>query len=193
MKNASTGSERALLVSCLVLMSACTGAALQADRYFSRGDYPHAAASYEASMAAAGQTPLAARSLYRLAIARATPGTEAFDPAKAAAAFEELLKRYPASEYAREAALPSALVRELNASSAKLGDLLRDRDQAKAQLDALARSSQEDGRILRQELEDRKAQVVQLRARVAEQEQAVARLKVQIEQIKRIDLSGSPK
>lgn len=192
MKNAAASSPRVLLVSCLVSLAACSGAAIQADRYFSRGDYPQAAASYEASMAAAGQTPPAARSLYRLAIARATPGTEAYDLEKAAAAFEELSKRYPSSDYAREAALPSALVRELSASSGKLADLRRSLEQAKAQLDALARSSQEDGRNLRQELEDRKAQVLQLKARVAEQEQNLARLKAQIEQIKRIDLSASP-
>ena len=180
-----------LLAAWLILSAACSGAAKQGDRFFALGDYANSAAAYEASMGAKGEVAPTARTLYRLAIARGTPGTSAFDPAKAVQTFDDLSKRYPASSYTREAALPASLLKELAASMDRKASLQRDLEQAQAKLEALALSSQEDGQNLRRELEDRKAQVLQLKARVGEQEQALARLKAQMEQLKRIDL-GAP-
>ncbi len=182
-----------LLGMWLLLSSACSGAAIQADRYFAHGDYINAAAAYEAAMGAKGQEAPTARTLYRLAISRGTPGTAAFDPVKAIQAFDDLSKQYPGSSYARDAVFPAALLKELLTSADRKASLQRDLDQAQAKLDALTRSSQEDGQNLRREMEDRKAQVLQLKAKVTEQEQALARLKAQMEQLKRIDLGASAK
>lgn len=179
----------AFLAAGLLLSASCSSAVVQANRYFSLGDYPHAAAAYEASL---GDAPTA-RTLYRLGIARATPGTPAFDAAKAAEAFDALSRRYPSTSYARQAALPAALLKELTAASDKLAGLRHDLDQAKSRMDAAAARSQQEGKALKDELEERQSQVLQLKSRVAEQEETITRMKTQMDQIKRIDLGGSPR
>lgn len=175
----------------LLLAAACSGAVLQADRYFSAGDYAHAAPAYEASMGGAGQGPPSAKSLYQLGVARGTPGTPAFDSAKALAAFDALAAAHPESRYAAEAALPRALLKDLVASETELADRRRALDAAKAELDAAGKSAKDENRDLKRELEDRRAEVAELKGRVAELELSLGRLKAQLDQIKRIDL-GPP-
>ncbi len=176
----------------LLLAAACSGAVLQADRYFSAGDFAHAAPAYEASMGGAGQEPPSAKSLYQLGVARGTPGTPAFDPARALAVFDALAAAHPDSRYATEAALPRALLKDLVASERELADRRKEFEAAKVELDAAGKSAKEESRDLKRELEDRTAEVAELKGRVAELEQSLGHLKAQLDQIKRIDL-GTPK
>jgi TolA-binding protein len=175
----------------LLFAAACSGAAVQADRYFASGDYARAAPAYEAAAGAEGQQPLSAKALYQLGVARATPGTPAFDPVKAMAAFDALASRYPDSGYTSRSALPRALLKNLIASESELADRRRDLDSAKADLAALTKTSKAENQDLKRELEDRRTQIAELKGRVAELEQSLGRLKAQLDQIKRIDL-GSP-
>ena len=191
MAGTRASGARMALAACALLAMACSGAVLQADSYFSRGDYLHAATAYEASLASGTRGGPSARTLYRLAVARATPGTEAYDPAKAAAAFDRLARSYPTSDYAKKAALPASLVRELMASTERLRELQLELERSKAELEGILKSSGEENQGLRQDLDERKSQILQLKARVAEQEQAIARLRAEMEQYKRIDL-GAP-
>jgi hypothetical protein len=175
----------------LLFAAACSGAALQADRYFASGDYAHAAPAYEASMGGEGQQPPSAKALYQLGVARATPGTPAFDPAKALSAFDALTARYPDSKYASQAALPKALLASLVASEKELADRRRDLDSAKAELATLAQSSKNENQDLKRELEASRTQVAELKDRVTDLEQSLGRLKAQLNQLKRIDLAPS--
>ena len=94
------GASVSLAVLPLLFAAGCSGAVLQADRYFASGDYAHAAPAYEATMGGEGQQPPSAKALYQLGVARATPGTPVFDPARALSAFDALAARYPDSGYA---------------------------------------------------------------------------------------------
>jgi|WetSurMetagenome_2_1015567.scaffolds.fasta_scaffold90796_1 hypothetical protein len=185
------GISAPLAVLQLLFAAACSGAALQADRYFASGDYAHAAPAYEASMGGEGQQPPSAKSLYQLGVARATPGTPAFDPVKALAAFDALASRYPDSGYTSRSALPKALLKALVASEKELADRRRELDSTKADLAAFTKTSKAESQDLKRELEERVTQIAELKGRIAELEQSQGRLKAQLDQIKKIDM-GAP-
>jgi len=159
----------------------CSSALRRADALYSAGDFGQAAAAYEAALAGAPAGDQTPRALYRLGVSRAAPGTAGFDPSKAREAFEDLVKRFPSSSYAREAALPLALLERLSAAVDRLAALQSELEKARAATEAVSKSSQENSDYLQ-------AQVLQLQFTVAEREQTIAELRREMEQLKRIDL-----
>jgi len=185
------GGARVLALSgpgailALALTVACSPAFQKADSLFQAGDLGKAAPAYEAALASVPSGAASARSLYRLGTARATPGSDAFDPAKARQAFELLVKTYPGSDYAVRASLILALLDQLNAADARYQALAKELNQAKESLEAGGNQSA----ALRAELDRQSAAATQLKGKTAEQALLIARLKHELEMLKRIDLA----
>jgi hypothetical protein len=173
------------VVLALVFTVACSPAFRKADALFDAGDLGKAAPAYEEALAKSPTGGASARSLYRLGTARATPGTGAFDPAKAREAFELLVKTYPGSDYAVRASLVLALLDRLDAAEARHRALARELDQAKDRLAATGSESAD----LKAELDRQRAAATQLQGKAAEQALQIARLKHELEMLKRIDLA----
>ena len=178
-----SGAAWAILLWLWVLL-ACSPAARRADALFEAGDYAAAAAAYELETAPGAARSPSARTLYRLGVARATPGSASYDPAKALDAFGSLCRQYPASAYAAKVALPMALLAQVREAGAKRDALAADLEKHKTLLEA----SGVEVREVREERDRQGASIAQLKARLAEQEAVLTRLKREMEQLKRIDL-----
>jgi hypothetical protein len=172
-------------VLALVLMAACSPAFRKADAFFDAGDLGKAAPAYEDALAKGPTGGVSARSLYRLGTARATPGSDAFDPAKARQAFDLLVKTHPGSDYAVRASLILALLDQLDAADDRHRALAKELDQAKERLEATGSESAD----LKAELDRQRATATQLQGKTAEQALLIARLKHELEMLKRIDLA----
>jgi tetratricopeptide (TPR) repeat protein len=173
----------AILVFALSL--ACSPAFKRADALFQAGDLAEAAPAYEEALATGPTGAASARSLYRLGTSRATPGSGAFDPAKARRAFDLLVKTYPGSDYAVRASLILALLAQLDAADARYQDLAKELNRAKERLAATGSESAD----LKAELDGQRAAAAQLKGKAAEQAVLIARLQHELEMLKRIDLA----
>ncbi len=192
MRKALWYGETAALAALLALLVSCAPALRRADVLFEAGDLAGAAPAYEAALSAQPGKRASARILYRMGVARATPGTASFDPGKARQAFGRLVAQYPSSAYAAKASLPLALLAVIQDAVVQREAVAR---AAKAQEDALqarAGDAEEQAKGLRDERDRAQAQVKQLKSKVAEQDQIIIRLRREMEMLKRIDL-GMPR
>jgi hypothetical protein len=144
-----------------------------------------AAPAYEAALATGPSGAASARSLYRLGTARITPGSDAFDPAKARQAFDLLVKTHPGSDYAVRALLILALLDQLDAADARYQALAKELNQARERLEASGSESVD----LRAEVDRQRAAAAQLKGKAAEQAVLILRLQHELEMLKRIDLA----
>jgi TolA-binding protein len=176
-------SGRAAILALAVTI-ACSPAFRKADALFDAGDLGKAAPAYEEAVAKGPTGAASARSLYRLGTARATPGSAAFDLAKARQAFDLLVKTHPGSDYAVRASLILSLLAQLDAADARHQALVKELDQAKERLEATGSESAD----LRAELDRQRATATQLQGKTAEQALLIARLSHELEMLKRIDL-----
>ncbi len=184
--------EAAATAALLALLVSCAPALRRADVLFEAGDLAGAAPAYEAALSARPGARASARTLYRMGVARATPGTAAYDPAQARQAFGRLVKQYPGSAYAAKSALPLALLGLIQEASLQREALAREMKDREGALQARAAASEDEAKGLRDERDRAQAQIKQLKAKVAEQDQAIARLRKEMEMLKRIDL-GPPR
>lgn len=192
MRKALWRGGTAALAALLALLVSCAPALRRADVLFEAGDLAGAAPAYEAALSAQPGDRASARTLYRMGVARATAGTAAYDPAKARRAFERLVQQYPGSGYAAKASLPLALLGLIQEAAEQREALAREVRDREGALQARAAASEDEAKGLRDERDRAQAQVKQLKAKVAEQDQAIARLRKEMEMLKRIDL-GSPR
>ena len=177
--------SRLAAILVLAFAAACSPAFQRADALFQAGDLGKAAPAYEEALAKGPNGAASARSFYRLGTARATPGSGAFDPAKARRAFELLVKTYPGSDYAVRASLILALLGQIDAADARYQDLAKELNQAKERLAAVGSESAD----LRAEVDRQRAAATQLKGKAAEQAVLIARLQHELEMLKRIDLA----
>jgi len=88
------------------VLGGCQSTTRIGDIYYENGRYPEAAAAYrvylDSDTADKEQTT---RTLYRLGVIFATPGSSAYDPARSIEILEQLMKVYPGSGYTPEAML----------------------------------------------------------------------------------------
>jgi|YelNatPaOPRAMG01_1025707.scaffolds.fasta_scaffold11228_4 tetratricopeptide (TPR) repeat protein len=169
----------------LLLLGSCSPALRRADDYFKAGDYPRAAAVYEEVLSAHPSPGTDARALYRLGVSRAEPGSPAFDPAKAREIFERLRRTHPGSRYARQAALPLALLDAMERASREASRL---QAQLKAELASCNRQGQEAAASAQQDRSRGQEQLQQLKALLAQRDRELEALRRQMEELKRIDL-----
>lgn len=163
---------------------ACSPTSRRADALFETGDYTAAAAAYELETAPGAAKSPSAKTLYRLGVARATPGKASYDAAKALDAFGRLRREYPQSAYAAQAALPMSLLAQVREAGAKRDALAAELEKQRTLLEA----SGAEVKDLRLERDRQGASIAQLKARLAEQEAVLARLRREMDQLKRIDL-----
>lgn len=92
------------------------------DRLFEQEDWVGAAAVFESDSVLRDD----ASALYRAGLVYARPGTDVYDPARARALMDELVRRHPDSEFATPAAIVRRLMEELERAS-ELASSLRNR------------------------------------------------------------------
>ncbi|MGA9752926.1 MAG: tetratricopeptide repeat protein [Acidobacteriota bacterium] len=172
-------------LAALLLLASCSPALRQADGYFKAGDYSRAASVYEEVLSTHPGPRTDARALYRLGVSRAEPGSPAFDPAKARKAFETLRRTHPGSRYAREAALPLALLDAMENASREAAQL---QAQLKAELTSCSRQGQEASASAQQDRTRSQEQIQQLKALLAQRDRELEALRRQMDELKRIDL-----
>lgn len=186
-----------LVVVCF--LSGCQTTTRVGDRYYANGRLPEAAAAYQVYLdSGTSDKEQTTRTLYRLGVIFATPGSSAYDPHRSVEILEQLISLYPGSLHTPEATLLRNLqleIRdlkdELTADQARLTELaaiLAERE------DELARTEQEVG--------DRDSQIVALqdsisplRLEIRELIREVASKQRELEQLERlkaIDLDQPP-
>jgi hypothetical protein len=178
----------AATLTVVLVLTGCASARKPGDRAFQAGDYPAAAAAYEAAIQ---RTPAARADpelLLRLAIAYARPDTTVYEPQRAVEVLKEVVTRFRGDRAAREAALllPNleqevrllAAVASARRTIADLeGELARTREETHA-LDAAAKT--------------REDQLARLHASLADAQAQLRRVRDELEQLKRIDLRRRP-
>ena len=172
-------------LAALLLLASCSPALRQADGYFKAGDFSRAASVYEEVLSTHPGPRADARALYRLGVSRAEPGSPAFDPAKAREAFETLRRTHSGSRYAREAALPLALLDAMGRASREAAQL---QAQLKAEVTSCNRQGQEAAASAQQDRSRSQEQIQQLKALLAQRDRELEALRRQMDELKRIDL-----
>jgi vacuolar-type H+-ATPase subunit I/STV1 len=192
-----------LLVVSLAAQAACSLSLHQGDRALAESRYVDAAAAYGRTWSVEEDA-----ALFRLGLIHAVPESPLFDPARARSTFEELQRRYPKSAYgfagkvmaarlqrqqeleARLAELDGTLAQTKQSLSEAVSEHERDRQTRQAQLDQL---QQERDRLAAElkGMRDEHAELVLLRQEHVDVEQLRrdnARMKEELEELKRIDL-----
>lgn len=95
----------ALLLMASIL-GGCQSTTRVGDRYYANGRYPEAAAAYQVYVeSGTSDKDQTTRTLYRLGVIFATPGSSTYDPQRSVEILDQLMSVYPGSLYAAEARL----------------------------------------------------------------------------------------
>jgi len=109
-------------VLCVVwILGSCQSATRVGDHYYANRRFPEAAAAYQVYLdSGTTDKDQTTRTLYRLAVIFATPGSSAYDPQRSLEILEQLIGIYPGSVYAPEAMLLRNLQLEIGDLEAEL-------------------------------------------------------------------------
>jgi hypothetical protein len=180
---------RSFVVTALVVLAAgCIVRLSQFDRYYANAQWVDAAREFAADSSLAYNE----HELYRAGLLFGTPGRPPYDPVKARGLFSTLLVRFPSTAHRDEAEARLSL----------LGDLLRTRDDAtrherelETRIAELTRQTQD----LRARADSTVAQgdslrgvVSRLEAERREREEQLRALRLELQQLKEIDLKSRP-
>ena len=187
------GLLAALLASCTSTLD------LQADRQYEAGHLLAAAEGFRAYLESQPVDPeVASRALYRLGVIHATVDSPGYPAAEARALFERLLREYPGSVWATEAALLLAQQDRLEEERQlvkdgriALAELELELEEWRQEVYALQkRRGEAEGELRQRELdvEALEAEVETLRTRVTARELEIEKL----ERLKEIDLESPP-
>ena len=187
-----------LLLSCLIALS-CQSTTRVGDRYYEKGRFPEAAAAFEVYLESApGDDQEVVRTLYRLGVIYAMPGTRVEDRGRSIEVLERVQQEFPGSPYAAEARLLQGLqegLAALEADAAKVGREIED-------LEAVIVRREERLRALEEELDGREEEIstladsippLEARIRILAQELRDREEELeQLEKLKAIDLREPP-
>lgn len=154
------GWSRLWAVAFLVLLAGgCRSTSRVGDRYYANGRYPEAAAAYEvyidSGTSGKDQTN---RTLYRLGVVYATPGSSVYDPERSVEVLDRLLESCPDCSLAPEA----LLLRNLQLQVVDLSGELRADQMRLAELEASLAERQAKMAGLELQIGDRDEQITAL-------------------------------
>lgn len=182
------------------ILVGCQSTTRVGDHYYANGRYPEAAAAYQVYLdSGTTDKDQTTRTLYRLAVIFATPGSSAYDPQRSVEILEQLVGVYPGSLYAPEAMLLRNLQLEIRDLEA---ELTRDRVRlTELEVDLVERERELAG--LEQQVGERDEQITALmdsipplRIEIRELIRELAAKQQELEQLERlkaIDLDQPPR
>ena len=157
------------------------------DRYFEAGQYELAAREYEADPSLVGND----RSLYRLGLTYAAPGTSVYDPERARDVLAQFGTRFPTSKHRAEARILVGLLGEITALRSELAAGRRHRDAMDETIKRLETANaglQDTVSVHQRQLRELQEELTRLKAEVEAKDAGLRRLEDELERLKRIDL-----
>jgi hypothetical protein len=169
------------------------------DRYYANGRYPEAAAAYQVYVeSGTSDKDQTTRTLYRLGVIFATPGSSTYDPQRSVEILDQLMSVYPGSLYAAEARLLrnlqveiGNLQQELTVDRVRLTELSVDLAERENELAVLEQQvGDRDGQILtlQDSIPPLRIEIRELVRELASKQQELE----QLERLKAIDLDQPP-
>jgi hypothetical protein len=157
------------------------------DRYFEAGQYELAAREYEADPSLVGND----RSLYRLGLAYAAPGTPVYDPERARDLLAQFETRFPTSEHRAEARILVGLLGEVTTLRSELAAGRRQRDAVEETIRRLEMANaglQDTVSVQHRRLQELQEELTRVEAEVEAKDAGLRRLENELDRLKRIDL-----
>jgi len=157
------------------------------DRYFEAGQYELAAREYEADPSLVGND----RSLYRLGLAYAVPGTPVYDPEQARDLLAQFETRFPMSKRLAEARILVGVLGEITTLRSELAAGRRQRDAAAETIRRLETANtrlQDTVSVQQRRLRELREELTRLETEVEAKNAGLRRLESELERLKRIDL-----
>ena len=180
---------RAIVATWLALLAAgCARATTQFERYYANAQWADAAREFSADSSLARND----RDLYHAALIYGTPGRSTYDPMKGRQLLQLLVGRFPESSYRDDAESRLML---LNSLLQTRDEAMRKEHELEGRIADLTRQTQE----LRARADSSGAQSDSLRSVVAkleterrEREEQLRALRLELQQLKEIDLKSRP-
>ena len=181
------------------ILGSCQSTTRVGDRYYANGRYPEAAAAYQVYLdSGTSDKDLTIRTLYRLGVIFATPGSSTYDPHRSVEILDQLLNVYPGSLHAAEARLLRnlqveirGLEQELSGDRVRLTELVVDLAERESELAVLEQQVDErDDQIvaLQDSIPPLRSQIRELSRELSSKQQELE----QLERLKAIDLDQPP-
>lgn len=168
-----------------LLVTGCATSAF--DRYFEAGQYELAAREYEADPSLVGSD----RSLYRLGLTYATPGTSVYDPERARNVLARFETRFPTSKHRAEAHILVGLLGEITTLRSELAAGHREHDAVEETIRRLGTANallQDTVSVQHRQLQELQEELTRLEAEVEAKDAGLRRLESELDRLKRIDL-----
>lgn len=187
-----------LLISGL-WVAGCQSTTRVGDRFYESGKYPEAAAAFQSYLESEpSDNDQIARTLYRLGVVLATPGSSVYDPQASVETLDSLLRTYPGCTYVPEATLLRnlqlkivQLEKEMTHDRERLAELQVDLAQREAEIAGIALeigAKNDQIEALQESIPPLRVEIRQLIRELATKEQDLE----QLERLKAIDLAQPP-
>jgi hypothetical protein len=180
--------RRAQVLCGITALLVTTGCATSLfDRYFEAGQYELAAREYEADPSLVGND----RSLYRLGLTYAAPGTPVYDPERARDVLAQFETRFPTSTHRAEARILVGLLGEITALSSELAAGRQQRDAVAETIRRLETANtrlQDTVSVQQRRLQELQEELTRLETELEAKDAGLRRLENELERLKRIDL-----
>lgn len=157
------------------------------DRYFEAGQYELAAREFEADPSLVGDD----RSLYRLGLTYAAPGTAVYDPERARDVLVQLQTQFPTSKHRPAARILAGLLGEITTLRSELADGQRRREAVEVairRLEVANAGLRDNVSVHQRQLQELQEELTRLETEVEAKDAGLRRLESELERLKRIDL-----